>query len=95
MASLPMGNKLPLVQHAKLIDTVSFVRKFIAEYDDSVKKCDDVVYEMREKYGADLIRVDWRFAKPALESDLLKHVCTWSNGDEGFVFKKEESDGDK
>lgn len=40
----------------------------------------------RKKYGATLIRIDWQYAGVAFNRPELKHVCTWPNGDEGFVF---------
>lgn len=40
----------------------------------------------RKKYGATLIRIDWQYADAAFNRPELKHVCTWPDGDEGFVF---------
>jgi len=40
---------------------------------------------MRKKYGATLIRVNWMYAATARKHPGLKQVCTWSNGDEGFI----------
>ena len=48
----------------------------------------------REKYGPTLIRVDWRYAKAAFASPVLRRVCTWSNGDEGFVIEPPSSSAD-
>ena len=42
-------------------------------------------HKLREKYGESLIRVNWQFARAASRFPNLKHVCTWPNGDEGFV----------
>ena len=41
----------------------------------------------RTKYGATLIRVNWQYADIAFNRPEMRHVCTWSNGDEGFVFE--------
>lgn len=40
----------------------------------------------RRKYGPSLIRINWQYADVAFTRTELKRVCTWSNGDEGFVF---------
>ena len=47
----------------------------------------------RKKYGATLIRVNWQYASVAFKRPELKHVCTWSDGDEGFVFRKPNASG--
>lgn len=41
--------------------------------------------EAREKYGDNLIRIHWAYAGSAFNNPNVKHVCTWSNGDEGFI----------
>lgn len=40
----------------------------------------------RRQFGPSLVRISWMYADVAFQRPELKHVCTWSNGDEGFVF---------
>lgn len=40
----------------------------------------------RRQFGPSLVRISWMYADVAFTRRELKHVCTWSNGDEGFVF---------
>ena len=47
------------------------------------RECDQAKCE--RKYGKGLIRVDWQYARNGFINPTLKHVCTWANGDEGFV----------
>lgn len=42
--------------------------------------------EARAKHGESLIRVDWKYADVASKRPELQHVCTWPDGDEGYVF---------
>lgn len=42
--------------------------------------------QLRAKHGSSLIRVHWQYAWPAPKG--WRHVCTWANGDEGFVIEK-------
>ena len=46
--------------------------------------------EARKKYGQTLIRVNWMYADEAHKNPGLKQVCTWSDGDEGFVRVEEK-----
>lgn len=55
---------------------------------DRVKQVPVEPIAARKKYGASLIRVNWQYAGVAFKRPELKHVCTWSDGDEGFVFRK-------
>jgi len=40
-----------------------------------------------EKHGETIIRVHWMYAKEAAKHPHLKRVCTWSNGDQGYIFQ--------
>jgi hypothetical protein len=49
----------------------------------------------RRKYGATLIRVEWQYADVACTRPELRRVCTWSNGDEGYVFVEKANPGSR
>lgn len=57
------------------------------------RECDQAKCE--RKYGKGLIRVDWQYARNGFINPTLKHVCTWANGDEGFVPNDEMRDGER
>jgi hypothetical protein len=52
---------------------------------DDLESTPSDVEQARKQYGARLIRVDWQYVDVAFKHPHLKHVCTWSNGDEGFI----------
>lgn len=41
--------------------------------------------EMKKNYSDRLIRVHSEYTQQGFESPFLIHVCTWSDGDEGFI----------
>lgn len=53
-----------------------------------VKSIPTDVKQARKKYGKNLIRIHWQYADVAFNHPGLKHVCTWSDGDEGFILLK-------
>lgn len=69
-----------LNQMTRLIDEMQ-------AFADRVKSVPTEPKAARKKYGASLIRVNWQYASVAFKRPELKHVCTWSDGDEGFVFR--------
>ena len=53
---------------------------------DRDKSIDDIIHE----YGETIIRVHWSFVENARKNPHLEQVCTWSNGDEGFILREDE-----
>lgn len=51
---------------------------------------DKSVSALRRQFGDSLIRVNWEYADAAFKNPALRHVCTWADGDEGFVAAQPE-----
>lgn len=64
---------------------IQMIESAIKRWKDSRDKICKDADEIRERLGEDLIRVHWEFAATARRLSCLKQVCTWGNGDEGFV----------
>lgn len=46
------------------------------------------VQAAQAEFGDSVIRVGWQYVLTAMTRPELKRVCTWPNGDEGFVFNE-------
>ena len=70
--------------------TESYERKqLICEIDRlraAFKIKQDEVEKAEEIFGNDLVRVHYKYVDNARNCPLLEKVCTWSNGDEGFIY---------
>lgn len=59
--------------------------KVVRDALDWQKDIETEAAECAGKYGPGLIRVHWQYANNAFQNAHLRHVCTWADGDEGFV----------